>query len=239
MTMNKWPKTFAPLTKDQEWISNDFMQHWHEVLRGNSAFNLIENFNHTFSIKHGSEDFLTTLEIGAGLGEHLKYEKLTTEQQNNYIALELRQNMAQKISEEHPHIKTCIADCQKEIPYPENYFDRIIAIHVLEHLPDLPKALAEIHRVCNKKNGIFTMVIPCEGGFLYNLSRKISAQRIFEKRYKQPYKWFIEREHVNLPEEIFVELKKFFTITKKQYFPFLAPWTNVNLCIGAVMKPHE
>ena len=53
------------------------------------------------------------------------------------------------------------------------------------------------------------MVIPCEGGFGYSIGIKFSVQRIFEKRYQQPYKWFIEREHVNVAQEI---LDEFFLI---------------------------
>lgn len=34
-----------------------------------------------------------------------------------------------------------------KIPYEENYFDFVIANHVLEHVSDLPKALSEIQRV--------------------------------------------------------------------------------------------
>lgn len=34
-----------------------------------------------------------------------------------------------------------------DIPYQENYFDFLIANHVLEHVSDLHKALSEIHRV--------------------------------------------------------------------------------------------
>jgi SAM-dependent methyltransferase len=34
-----------------------------------------------------------------------------------------------------------------DIPYKENYFDFVIANHVLEHVNDLSKALSELHRV--------------------------------------------------------------------------------------------
>ncbi|WP_040615169.1 hypothetical protein [Rickettsiella grylli] len=44
--------------------------------------------------------------------------------------------------------------------------------------------------------------IPCEDGWAYTLARKISGQRIFEKKYKQSYRWFIEREQVNVPTEL-------------------------------------
>ena len=43
------------------------------------------------------------------------------------------------------------------------------------------------------------VVIPCEGGLAYSLARRISAQRIFEKRYGMSYRFFIESEHINVP----------------------------------------
>ena len=46
------------------------------------------------------------------------------------------------------------------------------------------------------------VVIPCEGGLAYSLARRVSAQRIFEKRYGMSYRFFIESEHINVPREI-------------------------------------
>lgn len=238
-TYEKWPKIFPKLSVEQQNISNDFVKYWHERLSSNKTYTFIEKFNHTFPIKRSPHHFEKTLEVGAGLGEHLEYETLTPEQEKNYVALELRDNMAKVIQQRFPNVMTCIADCQQNIPYVDNYFDRIIAIHVLEHLPNLPKALQEIYRICNKEKCTFLAVIPCEGGFLYNMSRKISAQRIFEKRYKQSYQWFIEREHVNRPHEILEELSRYFYIQITQYFPFTLKSIQLNLCIGIVCKPKK
>lgn len=237
MSISKWPKRFAALTEEQQIISNDFMKHWHEVLASRKQYSLIEKFNHNYSVKHAPADFLHTLEIGAGLGEHLDYEKLSPMQKQSYVAFELRENMATKIKERHPEVKTLVGDCQQRLPFADNYFDRIIAVHVLEHLPNLPETIKEMHRLCHKARGCFSIVIPCEGGFLYSLARKMSAQRIFKHRYKQPYQWFIEREHVNKPHEIFAELKPYFKIQQRCFFPFVLPTTNLNLCIGLTLKP--
>ena len=76
-------------------ISDDFMKLWHEVLP--RRFGIVEIFNQNFPVRHSPAGFRTTLEIGAGLGEHLHYEKLTPEQEHNYHALDLRENMAAEI----------------------------------------------------------------------------------------------------------------------------------------------
>jgi SAM-dependent methyltransferase len=232
--MSKWPKELPILTEKQQYISDDFMAYWHEILP--KRYRLIELFNHNYPVKNSNTSFLKTLEIGAGLGEHLEYEKLLSSQLKNYTALELRPNLAKQIKASYPEIEIIVGDCQINIPKPQHYYDRVLAIHVLEHLPNLPAAIKEIHRVCNP-NGQFLVVIPCEGGIVYSLARKVSAKRIFEKRYNQSYDWFISREHINKPNEIIEELLKYFSITHRAYFPFLIPSINLNLCIGLTLKP--
>ncbi len=232
---SKWPKIYPKLTLEQQYINDDFMRYWHEVLASSKKFNAIEDFNHGYPCKH-SQSFISTLEIGAGLGEHLVFEKLTAIQKQHYVALELRENMAEKISQRFPDIQVCVADCQNTLPYPNQHFNRIIAIHVLEHLPNLPAAIRELHRVSHPESHFF-VVIPCEGGLMYSLARRLSAKRLFEKRYNQSYEWFIKREHVNNSHEIIEELTRCFRIIQKEYFPFRIPSVNTNLCIGLTLQP--
>jgi len=228
-----FPKILPELTNEQKLIKDDFMEHWLKILR--KKYTIVDNFNHKVVSKNRPENFLTTLEIGAGIGEHLNYEKLNDDQKKNYYALERRLNLLKILQKEHPEVNTVNADCEKKLIFENNFFDRIIAIHVLEHLPNLPLTLLEVSRVL-KKDGLFQVVIPCEGSFAYTLARKISAERIFKKRYKTDYSWFINSEHINKPYEIFNELKKNFIIINKFYFPIAIPFEFFNLCIGLNLK---
>jgi hypothetical protein len=99
-------------------------------------------------------------------------------------------------------------------------------------------AVREMHRLCDKQVGVFSVVIPCEGSPAYTLARRISAQRIFEKRYNQSYRWFIEREHINRPEEILDELAPYFTIEHRSFFPLPVPAALCNLVIGLTLRPR-
>jgi SAM-dependent methyltransferase len=232
--MSKWPKQLPPITPEDQRICDEFMEHWHDVFP--SRYSLADAFTHRYPANHRPVQFLRTLEIGAGLGEHLKYEKLTSEQERNYVALEMRPNMAQRLRENWPGIQTYLGDCQKRLEFPDGWFDRILAINVLEHLPDLPATIREMHRLCNKDSGRFSIVIPCEGGLAYALAREISAKRIFQKKYKRPYHIFIGREHINVPWEILGELEPYFQMTHSTYFPIPIKLEFCNLFIGATFK---
>lgn len=212
------------------------MKYWHEVLP--KQYGIVDRFNHGYVVRNAPREFRTTLEIGAGLAEHVNYEKLTPEQEANYHAVEMRTNMVETIRKRFPRIQAVAGDCQQRLNFPDGYFDRILAIHVLEHLPNLPLAIREMYRLSNKQTGIFSVVIPCEGSIAYTLARRISAQRIFEARYKRPYKWVIEREHINLPQEIVDELHPYFTITHRSFFPIPLPWIWCNLAIGMTLRPR-
>ena len=209
-SVSKWPKVLPPLTAEQQRRSDEFMKLWHEVLP--QRFGLVERFNHNFPVRHSPAGFTTTLEIGAGLGEHLHYERLTPEQERNYHCNEYRENMAAEIRRRYPRVQTVVGDCQQRLGFADGFFDRVIAVHVLEHLPNLPAAIRESYRLLNKERGRFLVVIPTEGSPAYSLARRISAQRVWNRRFGGGYEEFYQREHINLPHEILAELDPYFTV---------------------------
>jgi SAM-dependent methyltransferase len=227
----KWPKELLSLTPEQRRIKDDFMKHWHEVLP--RRFGIVDRFNHEYPARHATRKG-RVLEIGSGLGEHIEYEDLAGVE---YHALEFRENMSAEIRKRFPHVNVITGDCEQRIDFPDAYFDRILAIHVLEHLPNLPAAIREARRLL-KPDGEFMVVIPCEGGLAYSLARKISAQRIFEARYKTSYDWFIKTEHINMPSEILAELNPHFETVNSHFFPLHVPSITLNLVIGLTLRPR-
>jgi SAM-dependent methyltransferase len=235
---SKWPKVLPALTPEQKERSDAFMKLWHEELAGRPRYGLVEKFNHSFPVRHSPATFKTTLEIGAGLGEHLEYEKLTPEQERNYYCNEYRENMAAEIRRRFPNVQTVVGDCQQRMDFPDGFFDRYIAVHVLEHLPNLPAAVREAHRLLNKQTGRMLIVIPTEGSPAYSLARKISAERVWKRHFTAPYSEFYRREHINLVPEILAELDPYFTIESRSFFPLGVPLWFCNLCIGYALVPR-
>ncbi|HLX64095.1 MAG TPA: methyltransferase domain-containing protein [Planctomycetota bacterium] len=230
--MYQWPKQLPVLTEDQKRAREDFMVHWHKVLP--NKYGMIERFNHRGAFREAIQPGTRTLEIGAGLGAHIEFEDLSKQQ---YVANELRPEMAGEIKRRFPEVEVLVGDVQAGLPVESESFDRALAVHVLEHLPRLPDAIAEIRRVL-KPTGFFQVVIPCEGSLAYTLARNISARRVFEKRNKMSYDFVVESEHVNLADEIVYALKKHFSIERRRFFPLgFVPIQTCNLVISLLCRP--
>ena len=235
----KWPKKLPPLTPEQAKISDDFMKYWLGELVQRSRYGLIERFNQNFPVWHSRPGFKRTLEMGAGLGEHMRHEILSPEQEANYYANDLRENMAAELRRLFPRVQTVVGDCQQRFDFSDGFFDRVIAVHVLEHLPNLPAAIREAYRLLDKTRGLFLVVIPCEGSPAYTLARKISAERLYKKRYGGDYSWFYKREHINRADEVIAELRPYFKITARSFFPLpFLPFVFNNLVIGLSLVPR-
>jgi len=224
----KWPKTLPPVDPEQQAVIDDAIKRWHENLPG--SYRTIERFNHKYPLRSAppAPERFRTIEIGAGLGEQLAYEDLTRQ---DYTCVEMRAEMASTIEERYPSVTTIVGDCQQRLPLDDASFDRAIAVHVLEHLPDLPRALDEVRRLL-RSGGRFSIVIPCDPGFVYGIGRRFTAQREFEKRYGLPYEIFVKREHINGPDEIVDLVRERFEIEHRRFFPLRVPIVDLNVCIG-------
>ena len=145
--------------------------------------------------------------------------------------MDMREDMAAAIRRDFPSVTTLVADAQQRLPYEDASFDRAIAIHVLEHLRDLPAALTELTRLL-KPGGVLSVVIPCEGGLVYGLGRRVTSQRAFERRYSTSYRWHIESDHVNQAHEVLHELRDRFDIADQTFYPLRLPIVDLNVLIG-------
>jgi SAM-dependent methyltransferase len=221
-----WPKTPPVLSAEQSAAREQFMLLWHQILP--SRYRRIESFNHGFPASLPVVMGSRTLEIGAGIGGHLPFENLRSQE---YYALELRQEFCHELAKRLGPERVICGDIQDPLALPAAQFDRIVAVHVLEHLPRLPDALEQIGRLL-RNDGVFDVVLPCEGELAYSVARKISAERVFRRRFKMDYTPIVRNEHVSNYDEIVTELLTRFRAQTTRFFPFRIPVASINLCVG-------
>ena len=221
------------MTPRQEAAREGFMKRWHEDLP--TKYGMIEAFNHrsvaTLSIKTGSR----TLEVGAGLGAHARFEDLTAQ---DYYCMDYREEFCKSLRKSFPPEHVLCGNIEQRLPWPDGFFDRVVVIHVLEHLRNLPAALAEIHRLL-RPDGVFDVVLPCEGGLAYTIARRFSAERLFRREFKMDYTPIIRNEHVSTLAEIEVELDDWFERGSGAYFPLRVPIPTLNLVVAYRLTPRR
>lgn len=203
--INKYPKKRGklpgPLKKifDSFYLSN----------RENLFLQLIRRWLH--SIMDDKEKKCTTLEIGAGTLNHLKYEKI-----GNYDVIEpknflyLNSKIVKLVSQTFDNIDQC----------KNNYYDRIISIAVLEHLTDLPQYLY-VSSMKMKKNAYQQHSIPCEGYPMWNITWFLISGLSFRIKYGYSFSYIQKHEHVNNFDEILTLIKFFYKDVKVKFsYPF-------------------
>ena len=138
------------------------------------------------------------LEIGPGTSPHINY--LNGNFKKYYMLdsslftikfLKMKFNKNKKII-----IKRSI---NSKIPFKNNYFDRIIMSHVLEHISE-PEIFLFNLLTKLKKGGNLSISLPTDPGFLWRLGR--FYQKLFNVKNKlnlnnREYDYMIATEHVN------------------------------------------
>ena len=159
-------------------------------MRAEALENALTKFNRKINGK--------VLEIGAGSEPHLKYVEHSYKQ---YFFLETSKfaiNLLKKKFKNNKKIKFKVYD-GKKIPYKSNYFDRIVISHVLEHIPD-PEIFLREMMMKLKKNGILSIALPIDPGFLWRLGRFFLKLHSVKKKYNisnLEYDYMIASEHIN------------------------------------------
>lgn len=81
------------------------------------------------------------------------------------------------------------------LPFDDDSIDRLIATHVLEHVPDPVSALQEWVRVI-RPGGVLSLILPCDPGLAWRFGRMLGPRRNAEQA-GLPYDYYISVEHVN------------------------------------------
>ena len=168
------------------------------------------------------------LEIGPGYEPHIKYKKINYKE---YYCLELDSNLNHKeyYNNYFPDVIFKTYD-GKKLDFPENFFDRIVISHTLEHIPDFESFLNEMMRVL-KKGCVISIASPCDNGFLWRLGR-FFLKKTYHKIKKTPeieYDYYMAKEHINTIFQIISILKKNFNIQSEIFLPFRIRIIDLNL----------
>lgn len=179
---------------------SDFMDLWYRQAytctsyAGTSAW--IQKMMHRSLERSHSEDasFSSTLEVGAGEGEHLSFVKHKFQ---NYIMTDIREVSSRLYDSRGKTGTSWARENVESLSYEDNSFDRVLHMCLLHHLSNPEQALLEIRRVL-KSGGIADLFLSADPGFLFRLARNLGPYRQAKKMGLGAQKRLADaRDHAN------------------------------------------
>lgn len=207
----KFPKVRKPLPKAYQEI---YESHYLKNREGETAATSVSQKMESWLHKKVAADLKgdaqkSTLEIGAGTLNQLKYEKTQP-----YDIIE----PFKALYEESPLLEQVrnTYDDIKEIPLEQKY-DRITSVATFEHIEDLPDVVAKSCLHLNE-GGSLRVAIPNEGTIMWTLGWKLTTGLEYKMKYGLDYSVLMNYEHVNTANEIEEVLKYFYKTVKHKVF---------------------
>ena len=120
------------------------------------------------------------LEIGPGTHPHVDY--LSHEFDKYYVAEKIKE--LSDFYKDNKDITFAVYDGDK-LPFEENFFDRVILSHCLEHIIEPEKILQDIYSKL-KPGGTLTIALPTDPGIMWRTGKFISANFLIKKSYNFP-----------------------------------------------------
>ena len=179
------------------------------------------------------------LEIGAGSSPHVKYVEHLFDKyyflENSKFAI----NFLKKKFNKQKRFKFNVYN-GKKIPFKNNYFDRVIISHVLEHI-DEPEVFLEEMMLKIKKKGILSISLPADPGLMWRCGRFFLKLFTVKKKLKisnLEYDYMIASEHVNSIFNLksIIKYKYKNNIITEQYLPFRIKILDCNLFYNVTLK---
>ena len=180
----------------------------------------LENFNR-------KKKYSKVLEVGAGSEPHIGYLK---HDYDEYFIAETSSNV-QEFYTEKKNIKAYLYD-GNNLPFEDNFFDRIIISHCLEHIDNPEKFLFEMMSKL-KEGGVLSISLPTDPGLLWRLGRLFIKYFIVKKTYnisKEEYEYINATEHINSIFNLISLIKyNFRNKTEERWLPFRIKLLDINL----------
>lgn len=170
-------------------------------------------------------EFRSVLEVGAGTLAHLPFVR---HKFDRYVATEFDDRVLAVGSNRvlPPKVELMQAD-GAALPFGDNSFDRLIATHVLEHMPDPHLVLAEWSRVL-RPGGVMSIILPCDPGLAWRVGRYFGPRQR-AKEAGLDYDYYMAREHINSVFNLKQILKYHLPVRRETWWPMRLPFPDINL----------
>lgn len=172
--------------------------------------------------------FDRVIEVGAGSGVHLRYVRHTF---GEYLMTDGSAAMLEQIpAERRKHtggtVKLAEADCTR-LAFADASFDRLVATHVLEHVPFPHAVLQEWARVV-RPGGTLSIVLPCDPGLAWRMGRYLGPRASARKRGID-YDYVMALEHINAITNLVAIIRHQFPRRQERWWPLRVPSSDLNL----------
>lgn len=164
-----------------DWISMGFHKRWKRLACAK------------LQLKPGAK----VLDVCTGTGDLIGYLLPLVGEQGQVDGLDFSENMlevAHQRFSRHPNVRLTQGDAL-QLPYPDGYFDGAIISFGLRNVTDIPKALAEMHRVIRPGGwmvNLDTSPTPALPGMQFYFSRIVPFLGGFLARDQQAYAYLSE-----------------------------------------------
>ena len=175
-----------------------------------------------------STHFTRVLEVGAGTGIHIDHVRHSFDE---YLITDLNAPMLDRAAARLEGRRGKVVSKSEDataLSFTDDSFDRVIATHVLEHLPRPHEVLREWIRVL-KPGGTLSIVLPCDPGLAWRLGRAVGDREKFV-RVGIDYDYWMAREHINAINNLVSFIRYYFPASRRESWrPLFVPSMDANL----------
>ena len=167
------------------------------------------------------------LEIGAGSSPHIDYLK---HDYDEYFIVETSSS-ALELYKKMKNIKAYSYD-GNNLPFEDNFFDRIIISHCLEHTNEAEKFLFEMMNKL-KTGGVLSISLPTDPGLMWRLGKLFTKYYSAKKTYNissKDYEYLQATEHINSIFNLIALIRyNFKNQIEENFLPFKIKLVDINL----------
>ena len=221
-----------PITPDPSY--DDYLRRWTAAYeganykRGPAAWFLRRSHFWCEQAFGPSRRFDEVVEVGAGTGVHIDFVRHSY---GRYLITDLNTSMLERVGRQRRGREGGEVVVHNEdathLSFKDASVDRLIATHVLEHLPHPHRVLKEWARVV-RPGGVISIVLPCDPGVAWRLGRSFGPRRSFQA-LGIDYDYWMAREHINPVGNLVSFIRYYFSKVQEQWFPLRVPSTDANL----------